>query len=330
MKLSMKKLLILVFFISFAVSTKAQNSPYAQGYFGEPIFGLTVEDEQSFDRGFQLFVKRWDEADQNSHNASSCVSCHSVPMPGGSGMSFQALVNIKPNSAEIVQRINGHSISGDKTEIRRTPPLFGLGLIEFAEQRKINGVLQPFFGALAKDSSLELFILKAFAMELGLYTEESCKLFTSQTENPTYSCIAILNKGNIQDVLSFIRFTSAPPKHQAPSNNNQISTFIKIGCGKCHTSSITTSSDAPPPLKNITVNSFTDLKTHDLGTGIKIRTTPLWGVNSFGPPYWHDASANSIDTAINMHKGEAKDSLDKYLSLTSKKRNMLLKFISDL
>ncbi|UHG95128.1 di-heme oxidoredictase family protein [Pseudomonas sp. 7-41] len=326
----MKKLLIAGLSIALSGSISAQNTPYAQGYFGEPIVGLTKKEERAFERGLQLFVKRWEEADQKPHNAKSCVSCHSVPMPGGSGMSLQALVNINSNNAAVLQRLNSHANENDKIEVRRTPPLFGLGLIEFAKERKVNGVAQPYFGALAKESSLEIFILKAFESELGLHTEASCKVLLSKTTTPTDKCTPTLSEDNIQDILSFIRFTSAPPRRQLSYDINQEKTFVNIGCEQCHTLDITTSNDAPSPLRNITVRSFTDLKTHDLGTGLRIRTTPLWGINSFGPPYWHDASVNSIENAIYMHKGEAIDSLDKYLRLTNENRKQFLKFISDL
>jgi hypothetical protein len=149
---------------------------YPESYFGEPLKGLTPSEIASFDRGFLLFVKRWEVDDNFSRNAESCVSCHSVPMPGGSGMSEQAEVTVSESDSHtyVVQKKDptGSVISSSSLRQRRTPPLFGIGFLEHAKAREVDNF--NIFGALAEEHSLEIFVGKALAIELGVSNTAFC------------------------------------------------------------------------------------------------------------------------------------------------------------
>ncbi len=59
------------------------------------------------------------------------------------------------------------------------------------------------------------------------------------------------------------------------------------------------------------------------------RTPPLWGVAD-SAPYLHDGRAETLDSSIRWHDGEAHDSVTKYRSLQSESREQILAFLSSL
>lgn len=208
------------------------------------------------------------------------------------------------------------------------PPLFGIGLLEFSIQREANGKARPIFGALANEDSLRGFVIKAFSEELGVYSSAECAK-KNKIANANY-CIPQISEGEINDVTLYLRFTAAPPQSKLAKNHAGRSIFVNVGCASCHTPSISTTNDAPPPLRGVRIEAYTDLKTHNIGGMAKIRTTPLWALKSYGPPYLHDASANSIKDAILKHNGEAVESKSRFLSLSEQASSSLLIFLEGL
>jgi CxxC motif-containing protein (DUF1111 family) len=91
----------------------------------------------------------------------------------------------------------------------------------------------------------------------------------------------------------------------------------------------TTAEDVGPHLAGVRIQPFSDLKSHDLGTSARgpIRTTPLWGLNSYGPPYLHDGSAQSIEDAVMAHHGEAEASLREFKALSGQDRALMLDYL---
>jgi CxxC motif-containing protein (DUF1111 family) len=87
---------------------------------------------------------------------------------------------------------------------------------------------------------------------------------------------------------------------------------------------------APAALRSKTVKAYTDLKFHELGFERPVRTTPLWGLNSFGPPYMHDGSAISIEEAISTHRGEALHSADMFGKATAVQQGELIEYLKGL
>ena len=129
---------------------------------------------------------------------------------------------------------------------------------------------------------------------------------------------------NVNAFANFMRFLAAPVQvtsytgvtqgdHPRPDRSGQAA-FNKAGCDICHMTSMTTGSHATAALANKTVNLFSDLLVHDIGTGDGIsqggangdqfRTAPLWGVGQrlF---FLHDGRTSDIVTAIKAHGGEA-------------------------
>jgi CxxC motif-containing protein (DUF1111 family) len=125
--------------------------------------------------------------------------------------------------------------------------------------------------------------------------------------------------------------------------------FNKAGCNVCHMKSMTTGNHLTAALRFKTVNLFSDLLVHDVGTGDGIaqglatgnqfRTAPLWGVGQrlF---FMHDGSKTNLMDAITAHGGEAARVINNYKgsstggdassNLTATERQNLIYFLRSL
>jgi CxxC motif-containing protein (DUF1111 family) len=119
---------------------------------------------------------------------------------------------------------------------------------------------------------------------------------------------------------NFMRFLAPPTpvSSYGPVTLAQITAgetaFNKAGCAVCHVKSMTTANHATAALRFKTVNLFSDLLVHNVGTGdgisqgladgTQFRSAPLWGVGQrlF---FLHDGRASNLVDAINAHAGEA-------------------------
>mgnify|MGYP001330076749 FL=1 len=124
--------------------------------------------------------------------------------------------------------------------------------------------------------------------------------------------------------------------------------FSRIQCAACHTPSMKTGYSPIEALSNKGFHPYTDLLLHDMGPGLddgytegfaetsEWRTPPLWGIglseNSQGGGLFllHDGRARSIEEAILMHGGEAKNSRDEFNALSNQEKKQLLEFINSL
>ncbi|MEX3842832.1 di-heme oxidoredictase family protein [Paraburkholderia sp. BR10882] len=202
----------------------------------------------------------------------------------------------------------------------------GIGLIENAENLNSLGHRRPIFGQLAERTTLRSVVAHAFAAELGVSSIDECatQIVTDKSKN----CRVDISERELEDVVSFVRFLAAPPHHEQPTAGLRL--FEKSQCIACHTATFNTGRDAPPPLRSQIVTAYTDLRVHDIGSGLKIRTSPLWGLNSFGPPYMHDASADTIIDAISRHLGEATESRSLFFNLSSSDQRTLIAWLKGL
>ena len=107
--------------------------------------------------------------------------------------------------------------------------------------------------------------------------------------------------------------------------------FLKIGCGNCHTKTMTT--------PTVQFHPFGDFLLHDVGTGDgihqglapanKVRTPPLWGLRT-RPRLLHDGSAMDIPAAIERHKEEARDEEKQFDHLSKDDQKLMLVFLNSL
>lgn len=124
--------------------------------------------------------------------------------------------------------------------------------------------------------------------------------------------------------------------------------FKNIGCESCHQSNIKTANITNrPALSNQTIHPYTDMLLHDMGEGLsdnrpefladgqEWRTSPLWGLGYLQEvnghtEMLHDGRARNALEAILWHGGEAQQSRDDVVKLSTQDRNALLAFLASL
>ena len=169
----------------------------------------------------------------------------------------------------------------------------------------------------------------------------------------TYSGLAIDAEVSIQtvhDVVFYLKILKAPVQRNQNDGDIQAGkqVFLNSSCGKCHTSQLTTGVSTIAALSNKIFSPYTDLLLHDMGPGLddnytegsattaEWRTPPLWGLglsrNSQGGQYFllHDGRARSIEETISLHGGEALQSRNSFLQLTTSDKAKLIKFLESL
>ena len=239
---------------------------------------------------------------------------------------------------------NGDSVefSGlpEIASIRKTPPLFGLGLLEAIRQLDSDTTNQGehkrgLFGWRADVLSLDAFVERALAVELGLTTPHYAA--SNGKSSPDVSV------EQIRLIAQFIRLLGPPRTKRADFMDHPgAQLFGRIGCTACHNPTLTSDSASVASLRGKVIHPYSDLRRHDMGTRLadcqdeqvpncsSFRTTPLWGISSTGPPFLHDGSANSLEEAITAHGGEAQASVDEYRALNFKDRALVLDFLNSL
>jgi len=201
------------------------------------------------------------------------------------------------------------------------------------------------FGWKAQNKSLVIFSGEAYNVEQGitneLFPDERGEGGSPDSQNcrrirlaPQDSVNYELTQpqtviDNVNAFANFMRFLAAPVQvtsytipPSSPSGSPLVVTsqqitageaaFNKAGCNICHMRSMTTGSHVTAALANKTVNLFSDLLLHNIGTGDDIsqgganenqfRTAPLWGVGQrlF---FLHDGRFTNIVDAIKAHGG---------------------------
>jgi CxxC motif-containing protein (DUF1111 family) len=154
----------------------------------------------------------------------------------------------------------------------------------------------------------------------------------------------------VHDVVFYLKTLKAPLRRNETDTDvlagEQI--FTSVDCAKCHKPTLTTGYSPIEVLSNRVFHPYTDLLLHDMGSGLddgytegfattsEWKTPPLWGLglskDAQGGTYFllHDGRANTIEDAILMHGGEAEQSKNKYVQLSSGEQQQLLKFLESL
>jgi CxxC motif-containing protein (DUF1111 family) len=326
--------------------------------FGEPRAEATAADRKIFEDGLKQFSRAWDALDGVGarFNEHSCLGCHSVPKPGGSGTAANTFVVVSKSIADaggghVFQRLQRSAGGIDELAApagasrRKAPPLFGLGLLDGVALKqptapapgpdKIIGrvggtATRPGrFGWKARVPDIETFVATAFAQELGL---------PRTTAGQTYPDIAI------EEIAAFVRLLGPPPPHEADASvaaGERV--FTQTGCAQCHTPTLRLPPQAAAELgQQPEIRAYTDLLLHNMGPGLAdalvegkagpadFRTPPLWGVGASGPPYLHDGSARDLAEAIGRHDGEARNTRLRWEKLPPEDRDALIRYLQAL
>ena len=160
---------------------------------------------------------------------------------------------------------------------------------------------------------------------------------------------------DIDAFANFLRATKAPPRDTALAGTADAvagsNLFDQIGCGVCHTRSITTAAvgtvinggalTVGAALGNKIIHPFSDFLLHDIGTGDgivqnggqstanKLRTQPLWGVRTHDR-HMHDGATLTFNESILRHAGEARGVINNYRALSATQQNQLITFLKSL
>lgn len=128
----------------------------AKQYFGDELPNSDILDHRKFETGQRNFVRDFGNVPDRGpfSRDRSCLGCHSVPMPGGSGGTRQSIVMLR--SVPMGHAQFDPPLANERADkyptlpefTRRAQPLFGLGLIDWVDMdylRRMDedgGVLQ--------------------------------------------------------------------------------------------------------------------------------------------------------------------------------------------
>jgi CxxC motif-containing protein (DUF1111 family) len=351
----------------------------AAGSLGGPLADLAASDQEAFTRGRALFDKEFGLSDgvgSPRYNGDSCRACHFEPVVGGAGPRGVDVIrhgtqdadgNFKaPDVGTVLHRLSADYAAGpvlmaagsNVFELRQTPPLFGVGLIEAIPEaailagedpddllipdgisgraHRLSGELLGRFGWKAQVPSLAEFVRDAMAVELGITLPKQQGLTFGITSDTDSVPDPELSLAQVQDMTRYLQLLAPPPRNadvDATLATAGAATFESVGCAKCHRPSF--ASSAGP------VQLYSDLLLHDVAqeqtrgvvdgaaTEREFRTPPLWGIYATAP-YMHDGTADTLDQAILLHAGEAVAVVAAYQGLSDVERATLLEFLRSL
>jgi len=201
------------------------------------------------------------------------------------------------------------------------------------------------FGWKAQVPSLFQFSGDALLNEMGItnpqFLDESCPQgdCMALAFNPTP---ALNDDGRDVSALTDFMTMLAPPPRGAIADEVMAgeALFRDIGCGSCHRASLQTGPSPVGALNRATFHPYSDFLLHDMGSlgdgivqgqaaGREMRTASLWGLRSANR-LLHDASANTIELAIQRHDGQARAARERFAALDAASVALLLAFLRSL
>ena len=240
---------------------------------------------------------------------------------------------------------DGNGISGRANLV--TPNEYALpGIVTYPDGRRIGR-----FGRKAQTSTLLEQTVEAYHQDMGITSD-----FRPRENHNPLSSVPVDAADRATDpevppatVLAVVHYlrTLAPPRAGGDTDQRREgrALFGSVGCGSCHTPTLTTGSSTIGALANKPVELYSDLLLHDMGdaladnrpdgdaSGREWRTTPLWGLRLMREfldgeaLLMHDGRARTIEDAILLHGGEAKRSRDAFAALTPAQRRALTDFV---
>lgn len=266
-------------------------------------------------------------------------------------------------------------------EARSAPPVHGMGLLEAIDEKEIlklagvmtdpdgvsgrpNWVLDPEtgqrvmgrFSLKANEPSVRAQAAAAAFNDMGvtsvLHPDPLC--LPNQTD-----CAKAPHGGDranpemsdrlLGSVTTYLQLLAVPARRDVNDPNvlrgEQL--FAQARCTACHVPAMKTGGTHPfPRLRNQTIQPFTDLLLHDMGsdlagrpdheaTATEWRTPPLWGLgltqrSNHHTNFLHDQRARNTQEAILWHGGEAEPAKQRYQNFSRDDRSALLRFLDSL
>ncbi|MFN8600365.1 MAG: di-heme oxidoredictase family protein [Candidatus Binatia bacterium] len=342
------------------VSTLALAGPVAaasEESLGAAISGLTKDEQARFAAGREVFVENETVADGVGpvFNDDSCGACHVSPATGGGGIrtvtrfgrrargTFDPLAGL---GGSLIQE-QGIGAQGEcnyvaevvppvanVTALRRTTPLFGLGLVDALDDRTLlelaarqrartpatagrarwvadavgGGQRVGRFGWKAQVPSLLHFSGDAYLNEMGITTpffpEENCP----QGDCSLLRCDPVADpEDDGADVFLFADFMSflAPPPRADGAGRRVVRdgqrVFERLGCADCHVATLKTGWHESPALRAREFSPYSDFLLHDMGSlGDGIAQDGAGGREMRTAPLWGLRTITSF-----LHDGRA-------------------------
>lgn len=288
---------------------------------GDALAGLTAAQRSDFFDGLADFrsVETVSDGLGPVFNERSCAACHSVPATGGGSRRTVTRFSRRTNGVydpltalggSLMQdhaigppdgsphRFKPESVPAVATIIvhRRTPPLFGLGLVDATadadfiamaqmQANRGDGVVGRInmvdniragmktagkFGWKAQVPTLFQFSGDAYLNEMGITTpdfpNENCP--QGDCSELSFNPAPGINDDGSGPVLltNFMTLLAAPPR--AAQNGDTAAgeaTFDRIGCTACHVATLHTGPSAVAALDRKTYHPYSDFLLHDMG-----------------------------------------------------------------
>ncbi len=355
--------LILLLFVAlalFAQKRRALNPVPVQP--GVPLRGLPPSLLARFEAGRAEFAKRQtlDDGLGPILNGSSCEECHDRGGVGGAGINrvtrigtmtngvFDPLVRLGGPTLQVrwlqikdgsAHEFRGEFLPPEATIVahRRTPSLFGLGLVDatpdatfvalaaeqaarddgtagraamvdnFAAGMKTVGK----FGWKAQMPTLFQFAGEAYLNEIGItnpfFPNENCRNgnCADQIFNPRPG----LNDGGegTQALTDFMTFIGPPPRGKITEDVRAgEAVFQRIGCESCHVSTLQTGPNEIAVLDRVAYHPYSDFLLHDMGAlGDGIHQDAANGKEMRTAPLWGLRFTSLFGLTSFLHDGRA-------------------------
>ncbi|MBI3875344.1 MAG: c-type cytochrome [Verrucomicrobia bacterium] len=323
------------------LSRRVNPPPPLAPLFGDPLPNLTLEQLAEFADGRDDFEQVETVASGLGpiFNNVSCAACHSAPIVGGSSRivvtRFGRMVNgrfdpltekggtllhqfaIAPAVREVIPR------EANVIAHRRTPPLFGVGLIEaipddairqnalLAKPAGVKGKVSTItdvatgqsrvgrFGWKAQHATLLSFAADAYLNEIGITSRffphdvapngntNLLHLFDTVAD-PEDQPDPATGKSDVDRAADFMRLLGPPPALPLTASAQAGQTlFSQTGCAACHKPSFMTGRSPTASLNNKPVPLYSDLLLHDMGSlGDGIAQSAAGTHEMKTPPLW--------------------------------------------
>lgn len=154
----------------------------------------------------------------------------------------------------------------------------------------------------------------------------------------------------VNDVVAYLKTLKAPISRNDEDEDVLAgkALFTQLNCAGCHTPTLQTDYSPIEALSYKEFHPYTDFLLHDMGSGLddgytegfaltsEWKTPPLWGLglskDAQGGTYFlmHDGRAQSIESAILFHGGEAEQSKSAYQQLSEQEKQNLITFLESL
>jgi CxxC motif-containing protein (DUF1111 family) len=284
---------------------------------------------------------------------------------GGSLLQDHAIGAVADGFVYVPEKVPG---TANVVASRMTTPLFGLGLVDAVPDAELLGLARlenrytrtggtpsmvkdigtgemrvGRFGWKAQVARLHTFSGDAYLNEMGVtspdFPNENC---------PQGDCAALAHNpapglnddgGDVEKFTDFMTLLAPPPQGSGKNQAGE-SLFQATGCAGCHTPRLATGPSPIAALDRKVFEPFSDFLLHDMGrlgdgivqgdaTGRLMRTAPLWGLHT-RPLFLHDGRATTIQAAILAHDGQGRSARDRFVGLSSEKKQALLAYLNSL